>query len=268
MKNISFCLEMAYGKKSYLLAAMAAAILLSCSSAGDYNTMDVDELYKAGMERYHDEDWLEAQKVFDLIKLQHPSSQYADDAQYYMAETYYRQNKFILAAYNYNSVRRYYPMSEYSKMSLFKNGMCYVELSLPFDRDQDYTEKAISSFMEFKYAYPKDSLAAEADSIIKEMRNKLGHRAFFTADLYRKLYAPESALIYYDIVINEYADTDYYQQAYVGKIEVLIELRRYDDALGIAQLYKVKFPEGDFASEISALEQSALTLKNQTENTE
>lgn len=262
MNKISCSMKTVFERTLILFVIIAAIVFISCSSSKDYNTMDVEQLFNAGMKNFQKEDWLEAQNIFDLVKLQHPSSQYADDAQYYMAESYFKQKKYILAAYNYNTLRRFYPTSEYAKVSLFKNGMCYKELSLPFDRDQDYTEKAITAFLEFKYAYPEDSLAREADVYLKEMRNKLGNKAFFTAELYRKLYSPESALIYYDIVINEYADTDFYQPSYVGKIEVLSELKRYDEALSIAHLYFNKFADGKFISKIKQLEKEISSLKD------
>lgn len=255
-------------KPIFIFGILSIIVLMSCSTAKDYNTMDVDDLFKAGKERFEDEDWLEAQKIFDLIKLQHPTSKYADDAQYYMAESYFHQHKYILAASNYNSLRRYYPTSEYSKVSLFKTGMCFNELSLPFDRDQEYTNQAINAFTEFKYAYAGDSLASEANKRIKDLRNKLANREFFTAEIYRKLYSPQSALIYYDVVINEYTDTDFYQRAFVEKIKVLNEMQRYDEAIGIAQLYNLKFSKGEYASTVKDLEKTALEQKKLMEKAE
>jgi outer membrane protein assembly factor BamD len=208
------------------------------------------------MSLFHDEDYLEAEKLFELIRLQFSASQYADDAQFYLAEANFNRREYIYAAYNYNMLRRIYPHSDYTRKSLFQSGMCYYKLSPNFDRDQEYTVKAIQTFSEFQTIYPDDSLYNQATNYIKELREKLGHREFFTAELYRKLYSPVSALIYYDAVISDYPDTEYYEPAMYGKIEVLIELKRFDEAKSLIDLYKRLFPNGTNIDKINPLESS------------
>ncbi len=95
---------------------------------------------------------------------------------------------------------------------------------LIFERDQEYTVKAIESFQEFQYLYPdKDSLFSVASEKISELRTKLAHREYFTATLYRKLNAPLAAKIYFDRVINDYDDTEYYEPAYFEKLKCFLK---------------------------------------------
>ncbi|MGA2298137.1 MAG: outer membrane protein assembly factor BamD [FCB group bacterium] len=218
--------------------------LSSCASNKQAGPKTAEEYFKEGMELFNKEDYLEAEHTFDLIKLQYPASQYADDAQFYLAESNYKRKEFYMAAYNYATLRRIYPRSEFVKKALFNAALCYNELSPPFDRDQDYTLKAIKAFSEFQNAYPGDSLYTEATNFITELRNKLAHRDYFTAGLYRKLYSLSSAVIYYDNVINDYPDTKFYEPAFAGKIEVLIELKKIDEAKSVIENYKKLFPNG------------------------
>ncbi len=229
--------------------------LSSCSQTKQRDVKSAEETFNEAMALFKDEDYLEAEKLFELIRLQYSASQYADDAQYYLAESNYNRREYIYAAYNYNMCRRIYPHSEYNKPSLFKTGMCYYKISPSYDRDQDYTVKAIQSFSEFQTVYPEDSLYNEATTYIKELRDKLAHREYFTAELYRKLYSPVSSLIYYDAVINDYPDTEYYEPAILGKIEVLIETKRYDEARSLIDLYKKLFPGSINLDKIKNLEQ-------------
>jgi outer membrane protein assembly factor BamD len=195
---------------------------------------------------------------FDILKLQYPASIYADDAQYYLAEINFKKGEFVLAAYNYNYLRRAYPNSEFYKEAMFKTALSYYELSPTYDRDQEYTFKAIQAFAEFQAFFPQDSLSKIANEKIIELRDKLGHREFFTAELYRKLYSPRASLIYYDAVIEDYPDTKYYELAYVGKIEVLYELFRYDEALGLIKLFRQIFPNSSYLDKIKSLESSMI----------
>lgn len=81
-------------------------------------------------------------------------------------------------------------------------------------------------------------MAEEAGKKIVELRNRLAEREMITAELYRKLYSNKAALVYYDVIIDEFPDTDHYEAAFVGKLEVLTALRRYEDVKIALELYK------------------------------
>jgi hypothetical protein len=74
--------------------------------------------------------------------------------------------------------------------------------------------------------------------------------------LYRNLYSNRSALIYYDVIIDDYPDTEHYETAFAGKIESLIALRRYDDAKSMIELYRKRFTNGKLKSAVEVAEQS------------
>lgn len=235
-------------KKIILLSILT--FLASCGSSLDTRNMTAENLFEKGKEYLESEDYLESQKMFDLIKLQYPASQYADDAQFYLAELDFKREKYILAAFNYNSLRRVYPSSEYNKQSLYMRSLCYYKLSPPYERDQEYTKKAIESFIEFQSTYPSDSLTTLSDEKIKEMRDKLSKREFSTAELYSKLDDPKAAIVYYDLVIDTYDDTSYFEDSYYGKIKSLIKMKRYEEAQSIIQLYDKTFPSGNYNKEL------------------
>ncbi len=236
--------------------------LFACSGLKETPPKSAEEAFQRAMKLFKDEDYLEARPLFDAIKIQYPASPYADDAQYYLAECYFRNDEYILAAFNYNMVRRQFPNSEYYKKSLFKTALCYYELSPPWDRDQEYTRKAISTFNDYTTIYAGDSLSKIAEKYIKELRNKLGKREYETAELYMKLRSPNSALIYYQSVIDNYYDTKYYEAAYLGKIKSLIKTRKYDKAKSAIASYFAEFRgKGKLNSEAEKLSKELRELK-------
>ncbi|MFW6276963.1 MAG: outer membrane protein assembly factor BamD, partial [Bacteroidota bacterium] len=97
------------------LTLLFALIIISCGTDKIPENMAVEEIYAEGLKQFQDENWLEAKEYFDVIKLQYPASQYADDAQYFLSEINYERGEYIYAAFNYNLLRRVYPGSEYSK---------------------------------------------------------------------------------------------------------------------------------------------------------
>lgn len=232
--------------------------VISCSSSKISEIKTADELYKKAIELFNDNDLLEASKLFDIIKLQYPASQFSDDAQYYLAEINFKKEEFILAAFNYNMLRRLYPHSEYSKISMYKTALSYYNLSPDTERDQEYTLKAIDAFQDFQRAYPRDSLYNQAGIFIQELRNKLAERNYRIANLYRTIYSPNSSLIYLDIIIEDFPDTKFFEQAIIMKIEILIEQKKYDDAKFVVNFYKSNFPNSLNLNKILIFEKKLL----------
>lgn len=243
--------------KFSFLITLSIIALASCASSAKVDTTNLEELFKAAKERFDSKDFMESTKYFEIIKLQFPASQYSDDAQFYLAEIEFEKERYIYASFNYSLLRKYYPNSDYAKLSLFKSALSLFKQSPKFDRDQDYTRKALNAMMEFQSIYPKDSLAQVANNYIGELRNKLAEREYSTAELYKKMEQPKSSLIYYDQILNDYEDTKFYEPAYFGKIETLVKLRKYEEALGLCDLYVKIFPKGENLSEVLKLKETA-----------
>ncbi|MCS7303435.1 MAG: outer membrane protein assembly factor BamD [Bacteroidota bacterium] len=242
-------------KHHHLWALGLAVVLAGCASAFDPTGRSPREIYEHAVAAFTEGDLYEAQRLFDIIRLQYPASEYAPDAQFYLAEISYKRQEYVVASFNYSMMRRQYPTHPRAKEALYKAALCYVQLAPPFDRDQDYTRKAITALQEFIRTYPNDSLASEAQRQIRRLRNELARREYSIAEQYRILQSPQSALIYYDAVIEDYGDTDYIEYAFVGKVEVLLELRRYDEALSVCVLYRQLFPRGSLRERIEELQQ-------------
>lgn len=235
---------------------LALIFILSCSSTKENEAQTAETVYNKAMAKFAKEDWLDASQLFDVIKLQYPASQYADDASFYLAEINYKKKEYILSAFNYQMLRKIYPTSEYYKTSIFKTALSYYELSPSYDRDQEYTLKAIEAFQDFQRLYPEDSLFGTVSEYIDKLRDKLGKRAFSNAEIYLKLDSYKAAIVYLDVVIDEFPDTKYLEPAYFLKISSLFKMKKFDDAVSIIDLYKKKYPAGPHIAEISQFEAS------------
>lgn len=245
-------------KRKYLNNLLLIILVLftvnSCSTNSSNENKSVDDIYKEAKRLFDKDELYEAKKYFDIIKLQYPASSFADDAQYYLAEIEFKNEKYIMSSFNYNLVKKLYPTSLFVKESQFKSALCYYKLSPNFERDLEYTKKAITALNEFQNLYPEDSLSKVSDGLIKELRNNLAAREYNTAMLYQKLQSPKAAIIYFDSIINDFDDTSFLEKAYLGKIESYFYMQKYENAKTIIDLYKQKFPNGELKSDIINLE--------------
>ncbi len=171
-----------------------------------------------------------------------------------MAEISFKKKEYILSSFHYGRLRALYPGSKYAKSSLYKSAYSQYLLSPKFDKDQDYTKKAIKTFQEYQFYYTeKDSLYEAASKIIQELRDKLGEKDFRIAELYKLMDSPRAAIVYYDTVINDYDDTSFLEPALFGKIESLILMEKIDEANMTISTYKKLFPNGRYSPQISNL---------------
>lgn len=239
------------------LTMIVGLTLASCSSADTAaRKRTVEEIFTEGMDAYNDSDFTEAASKFDVIKLQFPASQYADDAQYRIAEINYKRGEFVMAAYNYSVVRRSFPASEWAKPAAFKVGECYEKLMLPPDRDQDYTRKAIQAYTEFQQLYPTDSLALQAVTKIHELRNNLAERYLLIAEHYVKTNSKRAAIVYFDSLIDEFPDSDWYEDALVGKISMQYMLTMISECRATIAQYKKTVKDPKRLNEVTEMERN------------
>lgn len=182
------------------------------------------ERFNAGMQALEKEDYLEAQQFFNSIILQDPTSDFADDAQFYLAESYFRDGDYKLAAFNYNRFQTSFPNSPFLKLAQFRSGESYYNASPTYDRDQRETRYALDVFGAFVQIYGNDSLVTIAKSRIAELREKLAKKDFMTAELYVKMEDYRSALLYYARVADSFPGTDFAQRAMLAKQNAQHEL--------------------------------------------
>jgi outer membrane protein assembly factor BamD len=231
--------------KKYLLTLLLPAVILVLPSCKNNDAVldTPQKVFTRGKELLEDKKYEEAENMFKKIKLQYPASNYADSAQYYLGEVYFERKEFINAAFNYSLVERYYPASGLRKEARYKRAMCYYNLSPKFDRSHEYTKKAIVEFESYKTLYPGDSLFFDADKKISELRDKFARKDFEIGKLYQKIDEPLAAVIYYDFLINDYPDSGYLEEAMLGKIEMLMFMKRYEKARSAIEVYKKEYPK-------------------------
>lgn len=238
-----------------LILFVCIFLLNSCSStkSNEKKIQTAETTYLDAMEALKDEDFLTAMKFLEVIKLQFPASQYADDAQFYTAEINFKRKEFILAAFNYRLLLTTYRSSEFSKEAFFKQALSYYNLSPTFDRDQKYTYEAIQALTDFYVAYPNDSLSKESLALINELKDKLAKKVFETGVFYKKQELPRSALIYFDQVLEEFFDSNFHESAMFEKISMLYWMKKYEEVAILSESYKQMYPRGQYLSQLSDL---------------
>ncbi len=230
--------------------------LFACSSTLDTTNMLPEEKLAYAIKLYDQEDYEEAVKEFESIILQYPGSSIIDDAQYYLAMTRFKREEYILAAYQFSRLIKSMPSSEFLPDAQFMLADCYYELSPDFTLEQQYTKKAVEEFQVFIDFYPLNARAADAESKIKELNDKLAKKEYEAAHIYDKMEYYLAAIKYYDSVMEVYHDTQYAPLALYNKINLLVDRKRNSEALAESQKFLQKYPNDKNFSDVQKIEKS------------
>lgn len=249
-------------KRTLFIAAFAFALALSvagCSSSKEMETLPAEVRYAQAMAKFNNEDYLEAADDFKIVTVQYPGSALADSAQFHIAECRYRRGEYILAASECDLLVRTMPSSPLVPRARYMKAMSDYDLSPKSELDQKYTREAIDDFQAFLEYSPNDSLAREAAVKIIELNNKLAKKEYENGVLYFRLEYYKSAIAYFDNVMDRYHDSEYADDALLGKARAMRERHDLAGALDAINLFYQKYPASDLLPVVNSLKSDITT---------
>jgi outer membrane protein assembly factor BamD len=230
-------------------AALFSVFMIGCSSSKEVIIPPVEELYRQAMEKYLDENYLEAIDDFKTVTIQYQGTAYADSSQYLMAESRFHRGEYVLAAVEYDILIRTRPSSGLLPRSRFNKAMCYYNLSPRPQLDQKYTIQAIDEFQNYIEYSPTDTLVKSAEGYIQELNTKLARKEYENAVLYYRMEYYKASIICFDNVLERFHDTPYAENAYLGKVRSLLERKNFTEALSTVDKFLAKYPSSKIYEE-------------------
>ncbi|HET6271810.1 MAG TPA: outer membrane protein assembly factor BamD [Bacteroidota bacterium] len=227
--------------------------LVGCGSSEEVTSLTAEQRFEHAKALFDDEDYVEAISEFTVVTLQFPGSAFADDAQFYLGECRFCRGEYLLAAFEYQTLRRNMPASPLVPEAQYKLGLSYYQLSPKSPLDQQYTKKAIEELQAFVEYYPANEHVPDAESKIKELNTRLAKKQFETAQLYATMEYYKASLFCYDDVIERYHDTEYAPLALLGKAEVFMSRRKYKDAYAEITRFLERYPNSILRSRADKL---------------
>ena len=237
------------------LIVTITGIFSACTSANgpNINSDDPETAFSVAMKSFNSKDYLQAITDFSYIKVRFSGSAIVDEAQYYLAMSHFKRDDFILAAFEFETLIKSYPTSELVNQARFNMALSYFNLSPEYYLDQTYTQIAIDEFQNYIELYSDDPKVAEAKDKINQLRNKIALKYFKNAELYISLNEQNAALIYYDYVLKDYFDSQYADDALLGKITVLVNKKKYDLAREEIKRFEELFSSSSLLGSVHSL---------------
>lgn len=218
---------------SILLIALA---LISCAKKAERGDLSGPTSYYEYARRFYDRGKYEkAKEAFEAFLFRYPTSIYADDAQFYLAECHLLTGDYDGAISEFRFFLKSFPGSEYRRRAYLDLARAYLMKSRDPELDQSDTQKAIDILRDFLSRYQSGGETEEARDLLRRAKERLAAKTLRAAKLYEVLGKYSSARIYLDYLFANYPGT---KSAEEGKL----------------LLARVKFLEGKRDSAIALLD--------------
>ncbi|MEQ9090429.1 MAG: outer membrane protein assembly factor BamD [Balneola sp.] len=246
-------------KNSYLFLTVIL-LFTACKSSRLVNPGDtVQQAYQKGITKFEEGNYGDAAEIFETVTRVGRGSEYAQEAQYYLAESYFNQERYILAEAEYNRFITFYPRDSKRQEVDYKKALSIYHQSPRYRLDQSATRRAIEEFQLFNSRYPDSRFVTESADKINELREKLARKYYESAQFYSRTDQYKAATIYYDLVIDRYPESKWAETALLNQIDTYNEyavnsilnkqVERYNLAISSYEKFIQLFPQSNARSE-------------------
>jgi outer membrane protein assembly factor BamD len=180
---------------------------------------DVSVKFIEATKMYEAKKYAKALRLFDQIAPAYKGKPQAERMFYMYAQSLYKTEQYYLAGYQFESFVSSYPKSEKVEESAFLGAKCFSELSPVYTLDQTDTYKAIDKLQNFIDIYPESTNVAEANLLVKELREKLELKAYENAKTYNNVSDYKAAMVAFDNFIINFPGTPYKEKALFYKLD-------------------------------------------------
>jgi outer membrane protein assembly factor BamD len=243
-------------KTHFILFIILVVGLGACASKNQIRPGDSLEVaFEKANRLYERERYTDAARAFETVLSIGRGTEIAQESQYLLAESYFKNRNFLVAASEYRRYYTNYPRSERRIDAEFNEAISYHRLSPRYKLDQTDTYRAIELMQLFIGKYPTSEQAAQAAVLIDEMRSKLAQKEFGAAELYMRIREYRSAAVYYELTLDKFPETTWAEKALARQIEAYFlyaersvperQAERYQQAIDSYQRYVQLFPRGE-----------------------
>jgi outer membrane protein assembly factor BamD len=234
-----------------VLAAAALAIAACGPKTPPLSELTAEDLWLRGIEEYNDEDWSEAIRYFDRYVLVGGTDPRVNQARYYVGQAHFEREEYVTAAAEFARLGADLGRSDLADDARFMACRAYEELSPDPDLDQEYTRAAIDHCQALIDYFPTSEFRDQAVEIVDAMWSKLARKVYETGDWYRRRRAYDSAIIYYEDVVQRYPATEWAPRSLLRLVEIYEVLEWDEEREETRQRLLDQYPQSAEAREVA-----------------
>lgn len=194
--------------RSACIIAAVTLFFISCAARQTPAAIEPEAEFERAQSYYENKKYSQAIEAFERILFYHPSSEYVDDAQYWLGRAYLEKREYDQAVVEFDYLIRNFPNSAQLEEAYFFRARAYLLGAPGHDRDLSDLERAIRLLDEFLTRFPNSEYTDDVRKEILSARNRLAKKELENGKLYEKLKEPDAALLYFKYIIHAYPETE------------------------------------------------------------
>ena len=203
-------------------------------------------VYNEGFQKLETNDTFNAAQKFLEAELLFPQSEWAPKSALMAAYSYYLQNYYQEALSNLNRYLKTYPNDKDISYANYLIGICYYEMIEDEKRDIEPILKAKKQFEIITDKYPNTDFALDAKFKLDLIQDILASKEMYLAKHYLKKNKWIAAINRYQIIIEEYDETIFVEEALHRLVEINYRLGMIEESKKYANLLGYNYKSGEW----------------------
>lgn len=206
--------------KKFLALFTIIGFLTSCSEYQKaLKSEDVAVKFVSATKMYEAKKYSKAIRLFEQIAPSYKGKPSAEKMFYMYSQSLYKTEQYYLAGYQFENFAASYPKSEKIEEASFLGAKSFTYLSPVYSLDQTDTNKAIDKLQNYIDTYPEGQNLAEANLLVKKLREKLEKKAYENAKIYYTISDFKAAIVAFDNFIINFPGTPFKEKALFYKLD-------------------------------------------------
>ena len=208
--------------------------------------LEMISAYKEGYNALDQGDPYFAAKKFLEAELLFPQSKWAPRSALMASYSYYMQNYYSEAITNLERYLKTYPSDKNLPYAHYLIAMCYYETIEDEKRDSDPLLKAKNKFVFVVENYPNTDFALDARFKLDLIQDVLASKEMYLGRHYLKKNKWIAAINRYQIIIEEYDETIFVEEALHRLVEINYRLGMMEESKKYANLLGYNYKSGEW----------------------
>lgn len=218
-----------------LAILVSLSILCTCSTRQIVVPLDAEDEFERGQAYFENKKYHTAIQSFERILFYHPSSEYVDDAQYWLARSYYETKEFDQAIIEFEYLIKNFSTSQFVENAFLFRAKAHLAKAPGYHKDPTEIEQAIELFDNFLTRFPNSQYTDEVKQLILGARDHLARKELENGITYIKLGERNAALLYFNYIIETYPETNACLEAKYLAGEVYEKQEKFEEAIRLYQ---------------------------------
>ncbi|NBO18575.1 MAG: outer membrane protein assembly factor BamD [Proteobacteria bacterium] len=221
-------------------------LLAACGDKDDDEknkpVQSAEVLYNEAYDLFQKNELKEAVPAFEEVERQHPSSEWAVNAQIMSGFSSYQTQDYDMAVSTLERFVKLYPSHEATPYAYYMIALCYYEQISDVGRDQKVTEQAMQALREVIRRFPDTEYARDAKVKLDLTQDHLSGKEMEIGRYYLRRHDYVAAINRFRFVVENYQTTTHVPEALHRLVEAYLKLGVRDEAVRYGAVLGHNFP--------------------------